>query len=55
MRLIDWREVTEDKVQDADLPCWYPDWEGGQEVGKHVVGQDGYCCVCGEKVSEAKP
>ena len=27
--------------------CYYPDWEGGFEVGKHKFGKDGSCIFCG--------
>lgn len=30
--------------------CKYPDWEGNVITEKHVIGKDGYCAVCGEKI-----
>ena len=29
--------------------CVYPNWEGGMLRDVHIIGQDGFCCICGAK------
>lgn len=31
--------------------CYYPDWEGGLEVGKHSWNRTGFCGTCGEPIT----
>ena len=32
--------------------CVYPDWEGGMLRDVHIIGQDGFCCICGAEQTE---
>ena len=35
-----------------EVACWYPDWEGGYDVGQHSFGRDGFCNTCGQSLAK---
>lgn len=43
--------TKEGAIKGENFLCRYPDWEGGIIKAYHLIGKDGFCIICGEKIN----